>query len=92
MGANEKHEAAMNGFTPATDEVRALYVAGTPVHRVSVATSYAEFDRWLDQIRAEAKAEALNEAADQVSSIDGREDYAARDWLRARANQIKEGQ
>lgn len=67
MGANEKYESAMHGFIPATDEVRALYVAGTPAHRVSVHSGYAEFDRWLDQIRAEAKAEALRDAADTLN-------------------------
>lgn len=54
MGANEKYEAAMHGFIPATDEVRALYVAGTPAHRVSIHSGYAEFDRWLASVKAEA--------------------------------------
>ncbi|MDQ1053190.1 hypothetical protein QE394_001118 [Arthrobacter sp. SORGH_AS 212] len=34
----------------------------------------------------EAKAQALRDAADNVVEIDGRPDYAARDWLRARAD------
>lgn len=98
MGANEKHEAAMNGFIPATDEVRALYVAGTPAHRVSVHSGYAEFDRWLETVRAEAKAEALEEAVNGLDAIDPGGDsvywdgtYYQRvnDWLRLRAEQIR---
>lgn len=38
----------------------------------------------------EAKAEALEEAAENIHEIDGREDTMARRWLRARANQYKE--
>lgn len=68
MGANEKLQAAMHGFIPATDEVRALYVAGTPTHRVSVHSGHAEFDRWLETVRAEAKVEALNDAAHALDS------------------------
>lgn len=39
-----------------------------------------------------AKAEALREAADQVDQIDGRKDDAAANWLRARADQMIQGQ
>lgn len=84
MGANEKHEAAMHGgehYFGSADPVSA--------NRVRFM-SESELDRFIAKIRAEAKAEALNEAAEQVHSIDGREDPAARDWLRERANQMKE--
>ncbi|MGP5689756.1 hypothetical protein [Glutamicibacter ardleyensis] len=101
MGANEKYEAAMHGFIPATDEVRALYVAGTPAHRVSVHSGYAEFDRWLETVRAEAKAEALTEMAkeleNQLAGItrETGQTRSGRDIIRRirnRANQYKENQ
>jgi len=34
-------------YTPPTEDVRALYVTGTPAHHVSVSKGYTEFDRWL---------------------------------------------
>lgn len=91
MGANEKFDAATHGgeYVPATENVEHSYVAYRS-SKVDLITGHHEFTRWLETLRAEAKAEALNEAADQVSSIDGREDHAARDWLRNRANQMKE--
>ncbi len=89
-------------FTPTTEDVRALYVLATPAHRTTIAGGKAEFDRWLDQVKAEAKAEALEEAAhyavEWVGVVgDGRmvdlqteteyDDTAA--WLRTRAEQIR---
>ena len=44
----------------------------------------------LAPLFAAAQAEALREAADHVAEIDGRQDYAARDWLRARAARLTE--
>ena len=103
MGANEKFDAAMHGaqeHTPEPIDLRVAYrymEAGLmmdpdskPHDPVLMAESDAEFERFIAKVRAEAKAEALEEAADQVSKIDGREDRAARDWLRNRANQYKE--
>lgn len=54
------------------------------------------FDQWVNQVRAEAKAEALNEAADALTredvpdgwGIPTYENYG--NWLRARASQLKE--
>lgn len=91
MGANEKYEAAMHGakFTPDADAVESAYVQHRS-HQVTLIEAHHEFNRAIEKIKAEAKAEALNEAADQVSNIDGREDHAARDWLRAHAEQIRE--
>lgn len=56
----------MSDFTPALDEVRAIYALGTPAHHVSIGGSYAEFDRAIAKVRAEAKAEAVREAADAL--------------------------
>ncbi|WP_334121880.1 hypothetical protein [Glutamicibacter sp.] len=88
MGANEKHAATYHGLSD--DTVRGRYCDGTHA-QTGHTTDGAEYDTWLARVKAEAKAEALNEAADEVASIDGREDHDARDWLRARANQYKEG-
>lgn len=56
---------------PTTDIVRARYHLATlpddtpsEIIEMGRARSYAEFDRWLEQVQAEAKAEALEEAAD----------------------------
>lgn len=65
----------MGDFTPTLDEVRAIYALGTPAHHVSIGGSYAEFDRAIAQIRADAKVEALREAADAF-------DYGAWDFTR----------
>ncbi|MGP9033655.1 hypothetical protein ACT17S_11355 [Glutamicibacter mysorens] len=99
MGADEKHAATYHGgeVTPSTDVVRYYYIdASINVERYTGNVSLeglrrsAEFDRWLEQVRAEAKAEALRQAAENIHEIDGREDTMARRWLRARANQYKE--
>lgn len=107
MGANEKYEAAMHGaqeYTPTTDELRDIWVdynlnplprsQGIPL----VETAQADFDRWLETVRAEAKAEALNESATELNRLDSDvemydENLRATQvewWLRARANQYKE--
>jgi phage terminase Nu1 subunit (DNA packaging protein) len=89
----------MSEYTPTTDEVRAMYVTGTPPHRVSVPQGNAEFDRWLAQHDAEVAARALRQAADdwqtgewanvprhadRVADRLGAAQYVS-DWLRARA-------
>ena len=62
MGANEKYEAAMHGgqYTPATENVEHSYVAYRS-SKVDLITGHHEFTRWLATVRADAKAEALNE-------------------------------
>lgn len=87
---------------PTTDIVRARYHLATlpddtpsEIIEMGRARSYAEFDRWLVQIRAEAKAEALEEAADELGGFDmaGMDEpvtaHEAAQWLRARVAQIK---
>ncbi|PMQ19309.1 hypothetical protein [Glutamicibacter arilaitensis] len=67
MGANEKHAATYHGgeYTPSTDSARRAYVFHTagpkspPQERAERREH--EFDRWLAKIRAEARAEALDE-------------------------------
>lgn len=81
MGANEKHDATYHGgeylptkYMPTTDDVRDVWVDRKVYHlpkstrTALVPTVQAEFDRWLETVRAEAKAEALNEAAHALDS------------------------
>ena len=89
MGADEKNAATYHGgeYTPSTEEVRKHW------ENVGFAGTGTEFDRWLEQVRAEAKAEALNEAADWVCDNGG--DLVSRgieDELLNRADQYKENQ
>lgn len=58
MGADEKHAATYHGreYTPTTEEVRKHW------ENVGFAGTGTEFDRWLETVRAEAKAEAWDEA------------------------------
>ena len=58
MGANDKVDAAT------TEEVRGMYSQSRSI----LMTEYRreQFDLWLAQVRAEAKAEALNEAAEAL--------------------------
>lgn len=93
MGANEKREATYLGgeYVPGVRDLRNAYVAmRDPDMRLS--ETRAEFNRAVEKIKVEAKAEALNEAADAMDA-----DMTIRDplrlksdWLRNRANQYKE--
>lgn len=107
MGANDKHEATYHAgeYTPDTTRVRHGYVDhvdysaqlhGLPSNDKGAGEA---FDRWLETVRAEAKAEALEEAASEIGRLDGgeaemyNEDLNATPvtfWLRNRANQYKE--
>lgn len=104
MGANEKHEAAMHGHTPTTQDVREEYRNGRQFGEIYSKTDFrAEFDRWLAAVRSEAKAEAVAEVASAfqykawAELIQGNMQQRLRiaqpitDWLRARAEQYKEG-
>lgn len=77
----------MAEFTPTTSDVRSLYVLSTPAHAVSIGDGKAEFDRWLEQVRTEAKIEALVEAAEKLFEVTL--DDKQRDWLRNRAERIR---
>lgn len=58
MGANE--------YTPGLISLRQTYALSHPM--VSVTEACAEFDRAIEKIRAEAKAEALEEMAKMIGS------------------------
>ncbi|MNW50991.1 hypothetical protein D3C74_284610 [compost metagenome] len=81
---------------PDTYLVRTVYAGASPVP--SYEDRETAFNRWLEQVRAEAKAEALREAAEELGGfdIDGMDEpvtaHDAAQWLRARANQYKENQ
>ncbi|MGP9528608.1 hypothetical protein [Glutamicibacter sp. AOP5-A2-18] len=74
MGANNKLQATYHGgeYTPSTDSARRAYVFHTaglkspPQERAERREH--EFDRWLETVRAEAKAEALTEMAKLIES------------------------
>lgn len=91
MGANEKHAATYHGaeYTPSTKVVRAIFShhrdAGMEAYNVGI------FDRWLETVRAEAKAEALEAAANEVGAW-GTECIPAARALSVRANQLRETQ
>ena len=108
MGADEKHAATYHGgeYTPTTGIVRVLFKIGRVTRKSDVGGEQidAEFNRWLEQVRAEAKAEALLGLASELESDPVKGDTfftkliqpscnAFAVWLlRARANQYKENQ
>ncbi|MCS3494084.1 hypothetical protein M2368_003112 [Arthrobacter sp. JUb119] len=93
-GTNEKHAATYHGgeYTPSTEAVRSAFSH----HRDAGMEAYNTglFDRCLETVRAEAKAEALREAADQTPVHWDFPPHASalqiRPWLRDRANQYQE--
>ncbi|MEV7645853.1 MULTISPECIES: hypothetical protein [Actinomycetes] len=93
MGANEKHAATYHGgeYVPTPDEARATWVLAMAYSKSRIEPLMQSFDRMIAKVRAEAKAEALNEAADWVRDNGG--DLVSRgieDELLNRANQYKE--
>ena len=84
MGANEKYDDTYHGgeYTPSTDSARRAYVFHTaglklpPQERAERREH--EFDRWLETVRAEAKAEAWDEceeAWEQAHKMSNREPW-----------------
>lgn len=107
MGADEKHAASFydpasgeEGYVPSVEFARGGYIYDRiTLGVVDAEGAKAEFDRLIAKLRAEAKAEALEEAASEIYRLDGddaemyNEDLNATPvtaWLRARANQYKE--
>ncbi|MGP4995510.1 hypothetical protein [Glutamicibacter ardleyensis] len=96
MGANEKQETTYHGaeYTPEADAVESSYVHQRS-HRVTLIEAHHEFTRFIAKIRAEAKAEALEEAAQEIRASEfwvtpiHNAAQQIRLWLRARANQIR---
>ena len=81
-------------YTPTTEEVRARHSVSTTYPRFQSPTLRADFDRWLAQVRAEAGAKALRDAADAWAADPGswgdcEKDYQAE--LRDRARRIEKG-
>lgn len=73
MGANDKVAATYHGgkYTPNTWQVRNAYGAHLADCRPVSTDALNEFDRWLETVRAEAKAEALDECARSIVYEDG---------------------
>lgn len=59
----------MTEYTPTTEEVRKVCILGHyPLPTVQQERQLgADFDLWVDKLRAEAKAEALEEAAEALN-------------------------
>lgn len=49
-------------YTPDTEAVREQYTREQPPHVGTVSSKSAEFDRWLDRVRAAARREGQAEA------------------------------
>lgn len=84
-----------NEYTPALEEVRENY--GWNGHDSYIESnreaSKAQFDRFIERYRAEAKAEALEEAsvaAFNDKKIQGLRRVLIGNWLRNYATQLKE--
>lgn len=89
----------MTDYTPSLDQIRGRYCDGTYT-QTGQLTDGAEFDRAIAKVRAEAKAEALREAADKFqigdwfNVIQGNarvkigNGQRVTDWLRARADKL----
>lgn len=82
MGADEKHAATYHGgeYTPTTAIVHSIYMTAwnstvDPVDQQEVQDKARdEFTRWLETVRAEAKAEAWEEGHD-AGYMDGKATY-----------------
>ena len=100
MGANEKYEAATHGveYGAILDSSRLHYALSkdpgngrtTEEWWAVKDETFKDFDRAIAKIRAEAKAEALNEAAISVMDERIESETEASNWLDTRANQYKE--
>ena len=102
MGADEKHAATYHGgeYTPSTGQIRSSFTRGIR-REVGLAQANRAFDRWIEIVRAEAKAEALNDMAHVLeadipsTAHESGQIIAGRNIIRiirARANQYKENQ
>lgn len=74
MGANEKRDATYHGgeYTPSTENVRSGYIEGMEGFAGVTQFEYrSEFDRWLEAVRTQSKAEAWEECARSIVYEDG---------------------
>lgn len=58
-------------FTPITPQVRQQYVNGfsSPTYFAPAAVRRAHFDRWLEQLEAEIKAETRAAIAEEIRAV-----------------------
>ena len=61
-----------NEYTPTTKEIRAAWAAWWEPREDREPPTWHpdEFDRWIAQVKADAAAQALEDAADEVSALD----------------------
>lgn len=83
----------MAEYTPSTNIVRALFKIGRVTRKSGVGGQQmdAEFDRWLEAVRAEAQAKALEDASNASYGLRVYPNSTVADWLQHRANKIREG-
>ena len=93
-----------NEYTPTTKEIRAAWAAWWEPREDREPPTWHpdEFDRWLAQVRADAAAQALEDAVDEIDLADQyptpglselhNAEAAAEPWLRARAAEYRKGQ
>lgn len=79
----------MSDYTPNWGSAREFYALGSDTFNGTSLrpNRRAEFDRFI----AKVKADALREAAEGVTEIDGRRDDAAATWLNDRADRTESG-
>lgn len=89
MGADEKHDATYHcgEYRPDAEQVRASF-ANSGMHRERPVMK-AGFDRWLETVRAEAKAEALEDFAKVIDAEE--RDQWIQDGIRRPGAQIVAG-
>jgi hypothetical protein len=83
--------------TPTTEVVRAHYAwkSQSVAYAKDFDRGLEQFDRWLERVKAEAKAEALEEAANTVrhelgdSTSGHTSTYSVRKWLSSQAAAIR---
>lgn len=77
----------MSDYTPSLDEIRDCYKYSSAEAHESPGDAHFAFDRAIAKVRAEAKADALREAADHLPT-QSKERMSMGYWLRARADKL----
>ena len=65
----------MSDYTPTTEQVREQYSREQPPHIGTVSEKRAEFDRWLDAVKAEAWDEGFDAGERDAFHLDTHPDH-----------------
>lgn len=92
MGANEKYAATYHGgeYVPDTESVRMTYCLRNEHLGISRNCAEENFTRWLETVRAEAKAEALRDLAGTGLESKKISKFQAA-WIRGLAREYTQG-